>query len=79
MLVEVFAVVGESQIPEDARSETLDVQGLNHPVEILKDRWGISHIYAETEYDLFFGQGAEAGELAGRTKHLGELYFLLPK
>jgi membrane-bound lytic murein transglycosylase A len=29
--------------------------------------------------DLFFGQGRAAGELAGRTKHLGELYFLLPK
>jgi membrane-bound lytic murein transglycosylase A len=29
--------------------------------------------------DLFFGQGDAAGELAGRTKHLGELYFLLPK
>jgi len=29
--------------------------------------------------DLFFGQGDEAGELAGRTKHLGELFFLLPK
>lgn len=29
--------------------------------------------------DLFFGQGDEAGELAGRTKHLGELYFLIPK
>lgn len=29
--------------------------------------------------DLFFGQGDEAGELAGRTKHTGELYFLLPK
>jgi len=29
--------------------------------------------------DLYFGQGDLAGELAGRTKHLGELYFLLPK
>jgi membrane-bound lytic murein transglycosylase A len=29
--------------------------------------------------DLFFGAGDEAGELAGRTKHLGELYFLLPR
>ncbi len=29
--------------------------------------------------DLFFGQGDDAGEVAGRTKHLGELYFLLPK
>ena len=29
--------------------------------------------------DLFFGRGAEAGELAGRTKHGGELYFLVPR
>jgi membrane-bound lytic murein transglycosylase A len=29
--------------------------------------------------DLFFGRGDAAGDLAGRTKHLGELYFLLPK
>lgn len=29
--------------------------------------------------DLFFGQGDEAGELAGRTKHGGELYFLVPR
>jgi len=29
--------------------------------------------------DLFFGQGDEAGALAGRTTHVGELYFLLPR
>jgi len=29
--------------------------------------------------DLFIGQGDAAGEIAGRTKHTGELYFLLPK
>jgi membrane-bound lytic murein transglycosylase A len=29
--------------------------------------------------DLFMGQGDGAGEVAGRTKHLGELYFLIPK
>jgi len=29
--------------------------------------------------DLFFGQGDEAGALAGRTKHLGDLFFLIPK
>jgi penicillin amidase len=26
-------------------------------VEILKDRWGVSHIYAGSEHDLFFAQG----------------------
>ena len=33
------------------------VSGLKEPVEILKDRWGIAHIYAENEQDLFFAQG----------------------
>lgn len=38
----------------------LDLSGLDQPVEILVDRWGISHIYAETEHDLFFAQGWNA-------------------
>jgi penicillin amidase len=49
--------------PAGARAQettTLDVPGLEHPVEILVDRWGISHIYAETEHDLFFAQGWNA-------------------
>lgn len=29
--------------------------------------------------DLFFGSGKEAGELAGRMKHNGRLYFFLPR
>lgn len=29
--------------------------------------------------DLFFGSGPQAGELAGRMKHVGELYFFAPK
>jgi penicillin amidase len=29
-------------------------------VEILRDRWGISHIYARNEHDLFFAQGWSA-------------------
>ncbi len=40
--------------------ESLTVDGLERPVEILKDKWGISHIYAETEHDLFFAQGYNA-------------------
>lgn len=37
--------------------ETIVAPGLSQPVEILKDRWGISHIYAKSEADLFFAQG----------------------
>ncbi|MEC7080350.1 MAG: penicillin acylase family protein, partial [Pseudomonadota bacterium] len=40
--------------------QTLEVEGLQQSVEILKDKWGISHIYAETEHDLFFAQGYSA-------------------
>ncbi len=50
-------VAGELPAPEYTR---LEVSGLEQPVEILKDLWGISHIYAETEHDLFFGQGYSA-------------------
>src|SRR4051812_45383781 len=34
--------------------------GLSQPVEILRDRWGIAHIYARNEPDLFFAQGYSA-------------------
>ncbi|MFD2571688.1 penicillin acylase family protein [Spirosoma soli] len=30
---------------------------LQQPVEIIKDRWGVNHIYAKNEHDLFFAQG----------------------
>lgn len=40
-----------------AQSKKLEVSGLEKPVEILVDHWGIPHIYAQTEADLFFAQG----------------------
>ena len=40
-----------------AGSDELNVPGLSAPVEILRDRWGIAHIYAQNEHDLFFAQG----------------------
>ena len=39
---------------------TVQVWGLSEPVEILRDRWGIAHIYAKNEHDLFFAQGYNA-------------------
>jgi len=32
------------------------------PVEIIRDKWGINHIYAKNEHDLFFAQGYAAAE-----------------
>src|SRR5262245_1746784 len=38
-------------------TQELSVPGLQEPVEILRDRWGVAHIYAKNEHDLFFAQG----------------------
>ena len=40
--------------------DTTHLAGLSHPVEIVRDRTGISHIYASDEHDLFFAQGYSA-------------------
>jgi len=37
-----------------------EVAGLAEPAEVLRDRWGINHIYAKSEADLFFVQGYTA-------------------
>lgn len=31
--------------------------GLKEPVEVIRDRWGVPHIYAKSAGDLFFAQG----------------------
>ena len=50
-----FAVI--VRVATAQTSQTLRLSGLKEGVEILKDRWGISHIYAKNESDLFFAQG----------------------
>jgi penicillin amidase len=35
----------------------LVAEGLSSPVEVIRDEWGVPHIYAQTEHDLFFAQG----------------------
>lgn len=43
-----------------AQETSYSIQGLNDPVEIIVDVWGIPHIYAQNEADLFFAQGFNA-------------------
>lgn len=49
--------------PEPAQSRlaqtsgTLSVAGLTDEVRVVRDRWGIPHIYAKNADDLFFAQG----------------------
>lgn len=36
---------------------TIEVEGLDAPVTVIRDKWGVPHIYASTTHDLFFAQG----------------------
>ena len=36
---------------------TLNVRGLQSAVRVQRDRWGVAHIYAQNQHDLFFAQG----------------------
>jgi penicillin amidase len=38
------------------------VPGLKGPVEVLRDKWGVPHIYAKNADDLFFAQGFVAAQ-----------------
>ena len=50
------AFAREAAVP----TETLRVAGLQAPAEIRIDRWGVPHIYARSERDVFFVQGFNA-------------------
>lgn len=38
----------------------LHINGLQEPVEVVRDKWGVNHIYAKNQHDLFFAQGYAA-------------------
>lgn len=41
-------------------SHKISIQGLENPVEIIVDSWGVPHIYATNKYDVYVGQGFQA-------------------
>src|SRR5205807_4674372 len=63
---------GSEPAPDDLmkRAQTVLAQvegeitlpGLKAPVEVLRDRWGVPHIYANSADDLFFAQGFVAAQ-----------------
>ena len=56
----VLFLAGRVAPAQPSRADTLRLVGLAQPVNVLRDRWGISHIYASNEHDLFFAQGYTA-------------------
>lgn len=55
LLLLARTVAAQSTVP-------LRVAGLEQSVEVIRDRWGVNHIYAQTEHDLFFAQGYTAAK-----------------
>ncbi len=57
ILLAVGAAIVVVRRPFPQTAGTLVVPGLNAPVQIVRDRWGIPHVYAESAHDVFFAQG----------------------
>lgn len=62
VLLFLCAVLGEAAAAtnDSDGGETISLPGLHQTAEILVDRWGVPHIYAKNEADLFFAQGFNA-------------------
>ena len=48
---------GTPQPASSNSTSTVKLAGLEKPVTILRDTWGIPHIYAQNQHDMFFAQG----------------------
>ncbi|MBI3504341.1 MAG: penicillin acylase family protein [Proteobacteria bacterium] len=57
------SALGAQSLAERARARlarldgTVTLPALDSAVEVRRDRWGVPHIYAKTQHDLFFAQG----------------------
>ncbi len=60
MIILILTLVCPAATLAAGAPQELRVAGLTSPVEIIRDRWGIAHIYAANEADLFFAQGYTA-------------------
>ncbi len=52
----------QAQAAQAQVSGALRLSGLQQPVQVLRDTWGVAHIYANNQHDLFFAQGAVAAQ-----------------
>ena len=57
-----FSILLSLQSFAQEDSFTFNLSGLKDSVEIITDHWGIPHIYASNEEDLFFAQGFYAAK-----------------
>lgn len=56
------ALLAEARSRLSPISGQMTLKGLQQPVTVLRDKWGIPHIYAQNSNDLFFVQGFVAAQ-----------------
>ena len=59
-IVPALLLIASTAAAQAPQRDTIRVPGLTQPVEVLRDRRGVPHIYAQNEHDLFFAQGYSA-------------------
>ncbi len=59
VLLSIVSSIATAQTKQTAKiqPQNLKLTGLKDKVEVLRDQWGVNHIYAQNEHDLFFTQG----------------------
>jgi len=55
----IFLIFVSGLIPscQNHQKNRIRLKELKEPVEVIRDKWGVNHIYAENSHDLFFMQG----------------------
>lgn len=56
-LADVESLRAEARRVLPQTSGTLKLRGLSKKVEVIRDKWGVPHVFASEEDDLFFAQG----------------------
>ena len=56
-LLVIACILTEINNAAAQEKSVLSLKGLHESVEVLRDEWGINHIYAKNQHDLFFTQG----------------------
>jgi penicillin G amidase len=72
LLAAIVRAAGQNQTASDwdGKAKTalsvlqgkIRLAGLHEPVRVLRDKWGVAHIFAANQHDLFFAQGYVAAE-----------------
>jgi penicillin amidase len=62
LLTILIVTVLSTSISAQIEQQSFAPFGLQDSAEILTDKWGVPHIYAKSQYDLFFAQGFYAAK-----------------